>query len=65
MPSPTKQPKGPAKVASRKLARHLTMAVKRHLLDNGAEPACVNEEVLYAALQSFDRAGLGATKRDT
>lgn len=64
MPNPTAKLKRPANVASRKLARHLTAAVKRHLLANGAEPAYVNEEVLYAALQTFDHESRETTKKD-
>lgn len=37
-----------------KLVSDLTMAVKRHLLDNGGEPAKINTEVIRSALLDYN-----------
>jgi hypothetical protein len=36
------------------LVRTLSRTVKKHLLDNGIEPAVMNEEVIRAALREFN-----------
>ena len=36
------------------LVKHLTLHLKRHLLDNGVEPRVLNEEVVKAALLEFN-----------
>lgn len=37
-----------------KLIKTLTLAVKKHLLDNGGEPAIINDEVIRSALVEYN-----------
>lgn len=37
-----------------KLVKALTLAVKKHLLDNGREPALINDEVIRSALADYN-----------
>jgi hypothetical protein len=37
-----------------KLVKTLTLAVKKHLLDNGGEPALINDEVIRSALTDYN-----------
>lgn len=52
---PPKPTSAPQRVpVTNELVRHLTTAVKRHLLDNGAAPEVMNEEVIRSALRGFN-----------
>ena len=44
------------------LVKALTLSVKKHLLDNGVEPAVVNDAVLRAALQDYNASIDNASK---
>lgn len=48
---PDRQP--PARKMTRAHVKHATEALKRHLLDNGVEPAVLNTEAVKAAYESF------------
>lgn len=37
-----------------KLVKTMTLAVKKHLLDNGGEPALINDEVIRSALVEYN-----------
>jgi hypothetical protein len=54
MPKQSSTPKSVKVPVNARLVASLTRAVKRHLLNNGVEPAVMNEEVIRAALQAFN-----------